>query len=482
MTIRPGDRPRSIAAWLATFDDPKATRRSAAVEIDEDATRFAAFDKMADEIVPVAPPADTAGEKIETRVPTDPNEVEFNRAGQVTNASKKVAVTSAPPAEVAEAEPVAAPPPATTPSPVSATQKPITTPTPAKPASRTLLVGGAAALVVAVAGGWALLGGRDQSGEANAPVLSTKVDGIPRPVAGPARVPEVETLAPDLKTLADEARKAGAPDAATARLDSVGAELATQLESLRPLANDPAKAVGLGTRVTAMKALATTANRDLAAAVLAATEAKARRLSTALPWASPLAANAARGEPADRQAAAASLRAALDGVRSAAATAAGATDPAQAIAAARQSLAQSQAFGAASALAYRREAAADRAAAATLLASKAAATAKLPRAVAAPVAAVAAAALAPSASGPVASSKVGQVYAIVGEGRRMASQVMRSGSPENVQLARGYDRYLATLKDSMRGVRSDREADRLIAQAKQTRAYLQYLVKQSGER
>ena len=33
----------------------------------------------------------------------------------------------------------------------------------------------------------------------------------------------------------------------------------------------------------------------------------------------------------------------------------------------------------------------------------------------------------------------------------------------------------------MRGVISDREADRLIAQANQTKAYLQFLVRQSSE-
>ncbi len=37
-----------------------------------------------------------------------------------------------------------------------------------------------------------------------------------------------------------------------------------------------------------------------------------------------------------------------------------------------------------------------------------------------------------------------------------------------------------TLQNSMRGVKSDREADGLIASAKRTRAYLSFLVKQSG--
>ena len=61
----------------------------------------------------------------------------------------------------------------------------------------------------------------------------------------------------------------------------------------------------------------------------------------------------------------------------------------------------------------------------------------------------------------------------------MAKRVMRSSNTQNAALARSYDANLKTLRDSMRGINSDREADRLIAQAKQTRAYVQFLAKQS---
>jgi serine/threonine protein kinase len=86
-----------------------------------------------------------------------------------------------------------------------------------------------------------------------------------------------------------------------------------------------------------------------------------------------------------------------------------------------------------------------------------------------------------NASGGVSPGKVAQLNAIVDEGRAMAKQVMRSGNSQNAQLARNYDSYLKTAKDSMRGVSSDKEADRLIKQASQTRAYIQFLVKQSGK-
>ena len=89
------------------------------------------------------------------------------------------------------------------------------------------------------------------------------------------------------------------------------------------------------------------------------------------------------------------------------------------------------------------------------------------------------------------------VNGIVSDGRDMARQVIRMGdrakpgsTPEdranydmlkqNAALARTYDNSLATLKDSFRGVRSDRQADGLIKQAKQTRAYLVFLVKRSS--
>lgn len=85
----------------------------------------------------------------------------------------------------------------------------------------------------------------------------------------------------------------------------------------------------------------------------------------------------------------------------------------------------------------------------------------------------------PSSEGAgVSSAKITEFNSIVESGRSMAKQVMRSGNAQNVQLARNYDSYLKTLKDSMRGIRSDKEADRLIKQASQTRAYIQYLVRQ----
>ena len=79
----------------------------------------------------------------------------------------------------------------------------------------------------------------------------------------------------------------------------------------------------------------------------------------------------------------------------------------------------------------------------------------------------------------VPSAKLSQFYSIVDDARGMAKKVMRSGNPQNAALARSYDANLKTLRDSIRGINSEREADRLIAQAKQTRAYVQFLAKQT---
>jgi len=78
----------------------------------------------------------------------------------------------------------------------------------------------------------------------------------------------------------------------------------------------------------------------------------------------------------------------------------------------------------------------------------------------------------------VSAAKLAQFNSIVDDGRSMAKQAMRSSNRDNVQLAKNYDKYLKTLKDSMRGIQSDREAEKLIKQASQTRAYIQFLVRQ----
>jgi len=475
MTIRPDDRPRSIAAWLEQFDsDPKKRTASTIVEIDDDATRIVSYDKMAEAITPVAPPEASfePGEKIETQVPDHPSEVEFKRAGHDTNASNKAKL-----AEViaASKQPKVTAPPEPTIPPVAplalkdaaveplnrGREKPKVPASPPASKRRTplLIGGGIAALVVVAAGGWAILGQNGAQDRVGGPLVASSGNLA---ATGTATTAAVETLAAATSSLANDARTAGAPGSVVDRLAAAGDELGKQFAALQALAGDPTKAAEAKSAAEGMKQLAFSTDVEFANALLSDSETKARRL--------------ANGNASE-------VQAALDGVRSAAKAAAAATDPGQSLAAARDALVQSQAFAAAMGSAARRQSVTERADIELAKAAKAAATAKAQRTavttiapVAAPIAPVAT--VAPTAGG--SAAKIRQLQSIVDDGRAMASQVIRKGTPENVQLARGYDRYLASLKDSSRGIRSDRDADRMIGQAKQTRAYLQYLVKQTA--
>jgi non-specific serine/threonine protein kinase len=80
----------------------------------------------------------------------------------------------------------------------------------------------------------------------------------------------------------------------------------------------------------------------------------------------------------------------------------------------------------------------------------------------------------------VSSGTVSEFNAAISDARSMAKQVMHSGSGQNVQLAKNYDSYLKTLQDSMRGIQSEKEAQKLLKQANQTRQYIVFLQKQSA--
>jgi hypothetical protein len=65
-----------------------------------------------------------------------------------------------------------------------------------------------------------------------------------------------------------------------------------------------------------------------------------------------------------------------------------------------------------------------------------------------------------------------QFNATIDGARALAKQVMRSSSGQNVATAKNYDRYLKTLKASMAGISTERDAQRLLRQAEQTRGYI----------
>ena len=503
MTIRPQERPQSITEWLALFDN--ADRRSARKvdEVEEDVTRFFAHEVQAEEIVPVAPLLDGEEDRppVDTKIPADPDEVEFKGAGHETKPGKKSATAKA----AAAAAAAKAAEPARTEEPEKDAQAPIVAdkPAPAKkssdPAAPTKkklnpVIAGSAALAVLAAGavGWSMLGTSGSPGT-DAPVSldSDAVQPALEDVSG------VDGLASATNALLEEARAAKAPAAATDGLAAAGEELQTRFAALQPLLGNDAQADAAATQAGEMKRLAMTASANFANALVSDAEGRAQRLSAAVPWANPAQPDAARREPPERQAVATNVRTSFDQLRAAAQAAATAADPGQAINAAREALKQSQAFGTASLAAANLRTAATRVA-------EAPTGPKVPKPTAteaAPTAQTRAAAPATTISADAAatSAQLGQLQSIISDGRGMAKDVIRmadrkpgSGATDaekqayqarkaNADLARGYDKYLAQIRDSSRGVKSGRDADRLIKQASQTRAYLTFLVRRSRE-
>ncbi|MEO6113025.1 MAG: serine/threonine-protein kinase [Sphingomicrobium sp.] len=490
MTIRPTERPQSISEWLAMFGKKDA---DAPVSSDEEPTRFFAHEVAAEEIMPVAPPASGINlkEPLETGVPTDRGDVQFKGAGQETNASKKKAETApaiaaetakaadgeAPPAEaaavkaLADKAPVAKSAAERGPSAwkqAAGAARNVAIGLPKKWSIRSnvaLLAGGAAVtlLIVAVAG--IMFGGNWGDTKAGSEPIAIPSEAEPAPVG----IVDVGGLAPAVRALAEDARKAGAPAAAVNDLAAASEQLDSQYAGLQPLLNDTAQAEAATVRADAMKRTATAANVAFANALLRDADARAQRVPATVPFAS-----------AER------LRSALANLRSLVEAAAGATDPGQSLSAARNALAQSQAFADSVRVA-------SRTATDTLAqAPKKTVIVAMPNApvLTAPTATTGTTAAASTAG--VSPAKMAQFNAIISEARSMAKQVIGmagrgSGDADsqkrkaNAALARNYDKYLANLKDSMRGAKSDRDADRLIKQANQTKAYISFLMKQSAQ-
>ncbi|WP_309610278.1 protein kinase domain-containing protein [Sphingomonas sp.] len=391
MRVPPKDRPQSISEWLALFEDKQEPAHEVTVEIegdDEDATRFATFDKSIETITPVAPPAIGSDplDKVETRVPSDPNEVQFKRAGEDSSVNRRVGteaelpppaptppqVTSAeptPPASKPTEELAAASPPDKAKTAVKAADAPTKVPPDAKAAKlpatdkdgaskRSPLVVSAvvSGLLLAGVAGWSMMGYRGSS-VANAPEAAPIVTA---PIDGPASITVNDGQAVDLNMAAN------------------------------PLAADNLVAPAADAAVKApVKAVPVEEHKK---------KPKVEQVATAaIPATAP--------------------ESASDG----------------------------------------------------------------------------------SSSAGASSSKIAQLSAVIDDGRGMAKQVIRigrdrsgaNGSDEerknyqlrqsNAQLAVGYDNYLATLKNLARGAQSDKQADKLLGQAKQTRAYLVFLVKRSGQ-
>jgi len=482
MTIKPSERPQSIREWLALFGKKNVVEE---VGEDEEPTRFFAHELTSDEITPVPPPAPgfDQSEALETGVPKDPNEVQFKRAGEETGASKKkkkdeeaaaataaaaAAATAAAsevaepdnaadaeaPAVVAKAQPE--PPPKKPVAAAGTGGKAAAKPWYKEPRAAMLAGGGALALVAAVVAGTAIFGGSSDDAVENI--------AIPDAAGPQPAITDVTALAPAERLFAEDAKKAGAPQAAVDGLIAASEQLDKQMVGLQPLLNDPAQESAATTRADEMKRTAATANLAFSAALLKDVEGRANRALTGAPAADPSVQR---------------LNDALSSLRLSVQGAANITEPGQSFGAARDALAKSLAVVAAIPDVHRAQQAARKPTQQDIRVQSVPSytvTTATPTTQAA-TASTATTNTASAASSGNAAAKRSQLNSIVQSGRSIARQVIQSGNKENARLAKNYDKYLATLENSGRGVRTDKELDQLIKQANQTKAYLVFLNK-----
>jgi serine/threonine protein kinase len=489
MTIRPDERPQSIRDWLTMFGKKDELDVSGG---EDEATRFFAHEVASEGIVPVASPVSGFDQKetLETGVPSDPREVKFKRAGQETKTSKKKKVEALDEEEIAKAVEEAPHAPAEEPKAEPEDRKaaaladvPKAEPEKKEPAAkakdgakdqapwykqpRVAALGGAGGVLAAIAVGFAVFGGGSNGSEGYDAIPALTESG---PI--PVQMTDIVAIAADERALATEAKTAGAPSTAVNGLVAAGEQLDKQLVELRSLLDDPAQSAAATARTEEMKRGATAANIEFANALLRDAEARAERLPTA----------------ASASAAGRSVATALSDLRASVQASSSATDPVRSLAAARDALAKSQAFAAALPAAAASAQIAAKKQDERLATAASPTTARQTTTVVqvAPTATTAAPAAASTSAAPSAS-KIAQIRSIISGGRSRAKQVIAMGAggsatqKANAKLAKGYESYFGNLSDSLRGARTDRELDQLLKQANQTKAYVDFLYKQSSQ-
>lgn len=483
MAIRPEARPQSISDWLDLFDLPAEVRGPAPEPDDADeATRIAHFDTHSEAIVPVAPvlPGFDSAAKITTAVPESASEVQFKGAGQLTNASRKLKPADPRPApEATPQQPLAESAPSVS-GAVAGSASGAAGQTGSK-TKRPLLIGAASvgALLLAGAGYMAL----NRSPQAE-PDPASAATGAPVDAA-PVIINDVAGLVAEVRSLAAAAAGSGAPAGAARELTAAAEKLAAMQAG--------SDSAGQSTQADQMNAFAKASVTAFTGAVVRDAEGKGSRLGRDMPWADPRKASALAGETPARQRIAGDLRGARAELAASLAAAGSAAAPGDAITAARRALAASSTLAAAVSRAYRAGSAAEVAKTETPAA-----------AVAAPKPSESTTTTATAQAGPAGSAselfpgKLRTFNSIVASARDIARNVIQMGggkAPDsgasdtekgnykvrqaNVRTARQYQTYLDTLANSMRGVRTEREVDQLIASATQTKGYLTLLQNRS---
>ncbi len=439
MIIRPADRPQTIPQWLALFDlADDAPMPSFGAVADDTPTRFAAFQQLPEEIVPVVAPI--------VLLPADAE-----------------AIAQLP--EAAEPEPV---------NPAVEASSPAKPPEP----KRKLIRAGPVMLALLI-GGSILLAALYLSGQ-------IKKMRLPKPIATLVSAPEAspdatatptDAVSPDgipaaIQALATEARRSGAPAAAVKGLE-------TAVAQINALAAMPVTAKPKAVTKIEIDTIAKTASAALARAVATSVNERASRLARQLPWADTNRSAAASGESADRRSAAAALRQARQRANAAAARSSVAATAQEAIASARQALAGSAQFATASAQAQRASAAATPTETGTQTAE-----------------ALATPTTAPSSSAPVSGmqAKIADVEAVLASARPIAARVVELGAAsrpgsgasederkgyrtrqDNAKRAKGYIDHLELLSRTVRSAPSEASAAGYVTQARTVKGYLSTL-------
>ncbi len=524
MLVRPEDRPQSIAEWLPMLEDSKAAPAPVAdLDFDEDATRIMTYDAAAKGIVPVAPPPPgfSSGEPAATRVPSDPKEAQFKGAGGETNAGRKKDKAPEPPVskqaetpetakQAADQDTQAAAPEtvsdksaekeskadkdkAATPAAKAAPKpkgkqesKKVALPSLPKGKNARLAIMGGVALV-AVAGGWLVLGGgsADETEE-----VSTELAGELDRQGLAALVTSFSALSADATALEVGREILEALDARVAVLE----EDASQLAGLAEDADD----TELSDKI---KQSSIAAAAEFTAALAEAGQQQVTRAFRTYPWANPAATGQTR-TPAQRQAAE-RLNAALEALQRANAAAGETDNPTVALAEARNALEQ---YGklqteVAGLPAPTLTAPSSTPSAAAEARTEAVAPGQVIASPASPLATSTTAA--PSAAAqdtrPMTATQRRDIARLIDRADDLAQEVIRlerrdrpgSGASEeeqqayrirqaDAQTAREYQGYLQTLEASLPNVNSRSEADRMIRQVNETHGYLQVLYNRSS--
>jgi hypothetical protein len=287
-----------------------------------------------------------------------------------------------------------------------------------------------------------------------------------------------------IQSLAGAARQSGAPAGAVSELAGAAASLAAMQGELAGLTGAASAA-----KSEEIAGLAKTASAQFAAAIARDTWARTQKLARDIPWADPRRPGAARAEPPQRQRIALQIAQAQSGVSAAVGSTNAAADPAKAITSARQALQVWQGLAGLIAQAYASKAAAPGIQAAAV------ANQALPTPTPTPTPTENQA----SATAAVSPATMQKFNAAVSSSREIASNLIRLAQArkpgsnatkeetdryqtlqQGKTTAQGYVTYLNNLANSMRGAKTDREAQVLVAQAEQTKRYLNVMLQRSS--